>query len=189
VKTATAVIGLACAALAASSAMAASHRDYGYGSGPDSEGLYLGASAGEVLYSEDGISSQAPTVAIFRVGQKFSPNLAIEGRLGTGVRGDRQDGYHVNVQALYGGYIKGLVPLSPTVSIYGLAGLAGVQIHRNYGSSNSNDAGLSFGIGAEFNVGGAASLDVEWLRLTTGDNVGYGYTADQLAFGVNWRLY
>jgi hypothetical protein len=182
-----ATFGLALATLASSVALAAGPYPYSYRTAADNYSLYWGASAGEVLYSEDGLSTQAPTVALFRIGQKLSPNLAIEGRLGTGIRGDRQNGFHVNVQAIYGAYIKGILPLSPVVSAYGLAGLGGVQIHRNYTSANSNDAGISFGVGAEFDLGGGTALNLEWLRLTTGDNVGYGYSADQLTFGVNWR--
>lgn len=161
---------------------------YGSSSAYSYDGLYLGASAGEVFYNEDGLGTISPTVAIFRVGEQFSPFVAIEGRIGTSVAGSTWGGYHVDVQALYGGYVKGMLPFSPWFSAYAIAGLGGAQFHRNYPDYNSNDIGLSFGAGSEFNLGGGASLDVEYARLTNGSNSGYNYTADQLTFGVNWHI-
>ena len=84
---------------------------YGYGDGYEYSGLYLGASAGEVLYNEVGLSQMAPTILLLRIGQQFSPYVAIEGRLGTSVNGGYAYGYHINAQALYGGYVKGMLPL------------------------------------------------------------------------------
>jgi len=182
-----ACIGLGLSALASSAAMAAG---YNYGYGPSYQGFYFGASAGDVFYNEDGIPQLTPTVAVFRVGQQFSPYLAIEGRVGTTISTGRSDGFRASLDALYGGYLKGMLPVSPWFSPYAIAGVGGAAIHRNYNDFHSNDAGLSFGGGLEFNLGGGASLNVEWVRLiNNGDNVGYDFTADQLTFGVNWHPY
>ena len=177
-------IVLVSGALFSTAAMAAG--PYGYGS--DYSGTYFGASAGEVLYNESGLSQMAPTILLVRIGQQFSPYIAAEGRIGTSVSGGYAYGYHINAQALYGVYAKGMLPLSPWFSGYAIAGLGGAQWHRNYPDHDSNDADVSFGIGGEFYLGGGASLDLEWARLTSGTNVGYDYTADQLTFGVNWHL-
>lgn len=179
-----AVIGLGFTALVSTVAMAAP----GYGGGADYGGLYLGASAGEILYNEQGLPQMTPTIGIFRIGQQFNPYLAIEGRLGTSVNGGSAYGYHIDAQAIYAGYVKGMLPLSPWISAYAIAGLGGVQWHRNYPDFSSNDVGLSYGIGTEFTLGGNASLDIEWAQLTHGSNAGYSYTANQVTFGVNWHL-
>lgn len=180
-----ALIGFGLATLLSTAAMAAP--GYGYNGAPD-YGLYFGASAGELLYNEDGLAQMTPTIGLFRVGQQFNPYLAIEGRIGTSVSGGSAYGYHVDAQVIYAGYVKGIVPLSPWVSAYGIAGLGGVQWHRNYPDNSSNDVAVSFGVGAQFNIASNTSLNVEWARLTSGNNVGYGYTANQLTFGVNWLL-
>lgn len=180
-----ALLGLGFTAFASSAALAAG--GYGYGGGSD-YGLYLGASAGELLYDESGLPQMTPTILLLRIGQQFSPYLAVEGRVGTSVNGGYAYGYHVDAQALYAGYVKGLLPFSPWVSGYALAGLGGAEWHRNYSDFNSSDIGVSFGFGAEFNLGGGAAIDLEWARLVNGNNAGYDYNADELTFGVNWHL-
>ncbi|HEX4024932.1 MAG TPA: outer membrane beta-barrel protein [Steroidobacteraceae bacterium] len=185
-KKTLALIGAGIGALVATAAMAA---DYGYG-GAGYSGPYLGVSAGQLYYNEQGLAQMSPTILMFRGGEQFSPYLAAEGRIGTNVSGGSAFGYHINAQAIYAGYVKGILPFSPLISGYVLAGLGGAQWHRNYPDYNSNDIGLSFGVGAEFNLSSAASVDVEWARLTSGsnDHDRYGYSANQLTFGVNWRF-
>ncbi len=178
-------IGLGIVAVGSSAAMAQSQN---YAGGPGYGSIYLGASAGEMFYNEDGLGTMSPTVALFRVGEQFSPYVAIEGRIGTSVSGGDWNGYHVDAQLIYAGYVKGILPISPWISGYALAGLGGAQMHRDYPDSSSNDVGLSFGLGGEVHLGGGASLDLEYVRLTSGNNVGFGYSADMLTFGVNWRL-
>lgn len=140
------------------------------------------------MYDEQGLAEMNPTIALFHIGQQFNPYLGIEGRIGTNVSGGSAYGYHVDAQVIYAGYIRGTVPINPWVSAYGLLGLGGVQWHRNYDQDSSNDVAVSFGVGAQFNVGGNAALTLEWARLTSGNNAGYGYDANQLTFGVNWRF-
>jgi opacity protein-like surface antigen len=183
-------MSLAVLGAAGSSAVLAQPRyGYGYsGAAGSSFGPYLGVSAGELMYNEQGLAQMSPTIAEFHIGQQFNPYLGIEGRLGTSVNGGRAYGYHVDAQVIYAGYIRGTLPLDPLFSIYGILGLGGAQWHRNYPDNNSNDVAVSFGVGAQFNVAGNTALTLEWARLNNGDNAGFGYTADQLTFGVNWRF-
>jgi opacity protein-like surface antigen len=186
-------VGLGLSALVSTAAMAAGYgygSGYGPGYGPGPGGFYFGASAGAAFYNEDGIPQLTPTIAMFRVGQQFNPYLAIEGRVGTSLSDGRADGYNVNIDALYAGYLKGILPITPWFSPYAIAGVGGAAIHRDYPDFHSNDAGLSYGGGLEFNLGGGASVNVEWARLiTNGSNFGYDFTTDQLTFGVNWHPY
>ncbi len=173
-------IGLAVCASGSTAALAA--QPY------NAYGLYFGASVGELYYNEQGLAQMNPTIAEFRVGQQLNPYIALEARLGTNVSGGAAYGYHINSNVIYGALVKGMYPLNPWFSPYVTLGLGGADWHRNYPSYNSNNIAVSFGIGGEVNVAGNTSLDVEWGRLTSGDNAGYGYTADTLLFGVNWRI-
>lgn len=180
------VIAAAAGALASASAFA--QNGYGYSQPYGYNHVYLGAGFGELIYSEDGLSTINPTIGYFKVGEQFNPYMAIEARVGTGVSSSQSNGNSVNVNAIYSGYIKGIVPLAPQFSVYGLAGLSGANLHRNYPDYNSTDGTFSLGAGAEFKLGGGASLDAEFTRAAAGTNAGYNYTADTLTIGVNWRL-
>jgi Outer membrane protein beta-barrel domain len=184
------VIAAALGGLASASAFAQNGYGYGYGySQPnDYNHLYLGFGFGELIYSEDGLNTINPTIGYFKVGEQFNPYLAVEGRVGTGVGSAQSNGNSVSVNALYSGYIKGILPLAPQFSVYGLAGLSGADLHRNYPDYDSTDGTFSLGAGVEFKLGGGASLDAEFTRAASGTNAGYNYTADQLSVGVNWRL-
>lgn len=160
----------------------------GYDRSAYGNGLYFGASAGELIYKEDGLDTMRPTIIEARLGQDINRYLAIEGRIGGGIGRDEVNGTNTSVQAMYAGYVKGILPLTPILSGYGLAGIAGVQLHHNYPDFNTTDTGFSYGIGAELRVNSQASLTLEWVRVTDGSNSGFYYTADQVAFGVNWHF-
>src|ERR1700733_4588774 len=170
--------------------MAAGGYGYGNGGGTDyfGNGFYIGASAGEVFYKESGLDTIVPTVAFAQIGEQFNPYLAVEGRIGGGLEGDQFGFFHVDVPFVYGGYVKGILPMTPWFSGYAIAGAGGVQLHRNYPDFNSNDVGLSLGLGGEFTLYGGARLHAEWARIDSGNNVGYDYTVDQLSVGVSWHL-
>jgi hypothetical protein len=189
VKRFIAALALGVSALVSTAATAGNGYGYGYGGGSDyGSGFYIGANAGEIFYKEQGLGTMVPSVAFVQIGQQFNPYLAIEGRLGGGVNGDQYQYFHVDVPLVYGGYVKGMLPLSPWFSVYGLVGAGGVQLHRNYPDYSSNDISLSGGVGGEFTFYNGISLHAEWVRLDSGNNDGYGFTADQLAVGVSWHL-
>ena len=159
-----------------------------YGNSTYGNGLYFGVSAGELIYKEDGLDTMRPTFVEARLGQDINRYLAIEGRIGGGIGRDEVNGFSTSVQTIYAGYVKGILPLTPQFSGYGLAGVGGVQLHHNYPEFNRSDAGFSYGIGAELNVGNGASVTLEWLRVTDGTNAGFYYSADQVALGLNFHF-
>ena len=94
----------------------------------------------------------------------------------------------VSYTHLYGGYVRGILPMTPWFSGYAIAGVTGVQLHRNYPDFNSNNAGFTFGIGTEVTVFGGARVRAEFAQIDQGNNVGYHFTMDQLSVGVSWFL-
>jgi hypothetical protein len=184
------IVFLMLGATAMLSATAIAANGYGYGNSNyyDANGFYVGASVGQVYYKEDGIDTLAPSVLNFEFGQKINPFLALEGRVGAGISSDQSNGYSLSIPVMFGGYLKGSVPISPWVSFYGLAGVADTNFHRNYPDYNSNDAGFSVGVGGEFALYGGASIRAEWLLLDSGTNAGYNYNANEVTVGVNWRM-
>ncbi|MDE2221119.1 MAG: porin family protein [Gammaproteobacteria bacterium] len=163
--------------------------DPGRGYGRDYDvGTYAGLSFGQLRYNEEGLDTITPATGMFIVGASVSPNLAIEGRIGAGLGSSATNGYGINVNSLYAGYLKGSLPLSPGFSLYGLAGVAGVDYKRDFGLIDAHDTGFSYGLGMNFDLAGNTRLNVEWARLASGDNLGYVYNVDQAAIGLVWRF-
>ena len=118
----------------------------------------------------------------------LSPNLAIEGRLGGGLSSAQANNYGIEVHSLFAGYLKGSVPLAPGFSLYGLGGVANVDLQRDFGRAYANDTGLSYGLGMDFDLASNARLSLEWTHLATGDNLGYGYDVSQASISMAWRF-
>ena len=178
------IVALACATAQADERYGGS----GYSRAAYGNGLYFGASVGQLIYAEDGLDTMRPTIIEARLGQEINRYLAIEGRIGGGLSGADAGGATTNAQFMYAGYAKGILPLTPIFSGYGILGIAGVQLHHNYPEFNTADTGFSYGIGAELKLSPETSLTLEWARVTDGSNAGFYYTADKLAFGVNVRF-
>jgi hypothetical protein len=183
-----AALSIALTALVSTAAVAGHGYGYDAAGYDDNGGFYIGASAGEIFYKEQGLDTIVPGVAFLNIGEQFNSYLALEGRLGAGITGDEFRFYHVAVPLVYGGYVKGMLPVSPWLSVYALAGAGGAQLHRNYPNFNSNDVAFSYGLGSEFALYGGARIHAEWVRLDNGTNDGFDYTLDQLSIGVSWRL-
>ncbi len=169
-------------------ACAAAHADERYARSTYGSGMYFGASAGQLIYKEDGLDTMRPAIVEARLGQNVNKYLAFEGRIGGGVNRDEVNGTSTSVQMLYAAYAKGILPLTPNFSAYGLAGIAGTQLRHNYPDFNTTDTGFSYGVGAELKVGNEAALTLEWVRVNDGSNTGFYYTADQVAVGVNFHF-
>jgi hypothetical protein len=161
------------------------HYEYGHG---DGSGAYVGLSLGQLRYSEAGLDTITPATGMLTIGASLSPNLALEGRIGGGFGSADTNGYGVRVNSLYAGYLKGSLPLSPGFSLYGLGGVAGVDLQRDFGLGETHDSGLTYGVGMDFDLYGGTRLNLEWTRLASGNNLGYDYYVDQAAIGVAWRF-
>ncbi len=196
-----------CGALAATTALAGGHDQDGQGGGrsndrgdyrgyhergrrpyEDNYSAYVGVNFGELRYNEAGLNTIKPTVAMLRVGAPLGSNLGIEARAGGSFGNASTNGYGLTMQSMYAGYLKGSLPLSSGFSLYALGGLGAVNLQRDFGLGDSHDTGLSFGLGADFNLSGGAMLNVEWVRLPGGNNLGYDYTNDMASVGVAWRF-
>ncbi|HXC59282.1 MAG TPA: outer membrane beta-barrel protein [Steroidobacteraceae bacterium] len=174
----------------AASVMAAGHYDRGYGRRDDDDYSrpYVGMNLGLLDYNEEGIDSLTPALGVLRIGVPLAPNLAIEGRAGTGLGGYSDGGFHAEVRSFYGAYLKGSLPLSRQFSLYAVGGVAGVNLRRNFGEGETRDNGLSLGIGGDLDLRNGAGLNFEWTRLPAGNNAGYDFTNSMVSIGVTWKF-
>ena len=174
---------------------ASAQQGYGaYGSGrgpydrPFYSNAYAGLSVGQLRYNEDGLDSITPATAMVFLGAPITRNLAIEARLGGGLASAQSNTYDLEVRSLFAGYLKGSVPLAPGFSIYGLGGVANVNLQRDFGLAYANDTGLSYGLGMDFDLASNAQLGLEWTHLATGNNLGYAYDVNQASIAMAWRF-
>lgn len=168
-------------------ATSATARNY-YGATPVASPIYIGASIGVLRYDESGLDTVDPSLVIARVGLPISPYLSFEARLGTGLSSDETSGNSVSVGTIGGAYVKGSLPLAPTFSLYGVAGVDTLTVNRNFGRGDTTDTGLSFGVGGDVALPSNLSLNFEWTHLPNGTDVGYSYYSNILAAGVNWHF-
>ena len=184
--------GLLCVLAASWASAQEGYGPYGSGRGPYDRPFYshayAGLSFGQLRYSEEGLDTITPATAMVFVGAPLTPNLAIEARLGGGLGSAQTNSYGIEVRSLFAGYLKGSVPLAPGFSLYGLGGVANVDLRRDFGLVYANDTGFSYGLGMDFDLASNARLSLEWTHLVTGDNLGYPYDVNQASIAMAWRF-
>lgn len=183
-KTQTVLLTLLVACATASPAFAEIHLSGGF---PTTQ-PYVGASIGLLQYDESGLSSLSPSVIMVRAGLPLSSYLAIEGRIGTGLSSDQTNGASVSVATYGGAYAKGAIALTPEFSVYGVAGLAVVSLHRNFHDGDTTNTGLSAGVGGDLRLERAMALNFEWTYLPSGTDAGHSFDSNLLSVGVNYTF-
>lgn len=149
---------------------------------------YVGANVGLLRYDESSLNTLTPSVIFARVGVPLSPYFAIEGRLGTGLSSDQSHGASVSDSVFGGGYVKGSIALAPTVSVYAVAGVAAVSLHRNFGAGDTTDTGFSAGLGGDIRLAPNIWLNLEWTHLPGGTNAGASYASNLFSAGVTFPI-
>lgn len=155
---------------------------------------YLGGSIGNFSYRTGDQEKLSPKIGLVRVGVPLNPYLAIEGRYGAGLSTEFTallGGYDLQIDSLYGAYLKGNIPLSPGASLYGLAGYSAINLRRNFKLSSDErvtDDGASFAGGLDVNLRRNLRLNVEWGRFIRVNRPTDSYQADILSIGLVWLL-
>ena len=155
---------------------------------------YIGGSIGNFSYKTGDQEKLSPKIGVVRVGAQLNPYLAIEGRYGTGLSTEFTSllgGYDLQIDSLYGAYLKGDIPLSSSASLYGLAGYSALGLRRNFRVSSNErvtDDGASFAGGLDVNLRRNLRLNVEWGRFIRVNRPTDSYQADILSIGLAWLL-
>ncbi|HET9736169.1 MAG TPA: porin family protein [Burkholderiales bacterium] len=150
--------------------------------------VYAGVSLSQVSYEEEGRGTAKPTMISGTLGKVINPNFAIEGRFSTGLTDDdvANGARDVAVDFFLGAYAKGILPLTPRIGVYGIAGVTYGDLSAGSGGLrfSGSDADFSYGIGADFVIGATTSINVEWARLFASQD----YTLDALSIGLNFKF-
>ena len=168
----------------------------GFAAGDDSAGggAYIGGSIGNFSYKTGDQEKLSPKIGVVRVGVQLNPYLAIDGRYGTGLSTEFTallGGYDLQIDSLYGAYLKGSIPLSSSASLYGLAGYSAISLRRNFkvlSSERVTDDSASFAGGVDVSLRRNLRLNMEWGRFIKVNRPIDSYQADILSIGLVWLL-
>ena len=132
---------------------------------------YVGGNFAFVEYSIDGLDDDASLTAIYgRLGTEFNENFSGEIRLGIGVGDDDVNvlGTPVTVElnSLYGAYVRGGVPVSEQFFPYAVLGYTRGEAEASGpgGSIDESDSDVSFGVGADIAFSDQLSLNIEYMN-------------------------
>jgi len=160
--------------------------------GAHAQSLYGEVGYGQLKLQEDRFGSKVePGMARGVIGYELSPNLAVEGHLGIGVKDDtvRLGGLSVKgeVDNMVGAFVKPKVRLGETVELFGRVGAASTKVSASSMGVSESDRGTSFayGLGASFNLTPQLSLNADYMNYYDRK----GIKLDGMTFGVGYSFY
>jgi outer membrane immunogenic protein len=123
-----------------------------------------------------------------KLGVNITDNLSLETIVGTSVYDTSfyagRTLVSARIDSLFGGYLKGKVPISPNADIFARVGFAQGQVSAStsYGSALGSGTGLSYGGGLQFKLDNASYLAVDYMSYynrygtsVTGLGLNYGF--------------
>lgn len=171
------IIGIAIVLVAATSVQAQQKSN--------SMGLYGELAVSPIkLDLDDGAQSKAGyNVNSLRavVGQKFHPNLSVEGMLGVGLGDDTKTVVVNNMTAkatvkvsnFMGAYLRAHTNLTPELEVFGRAGFARMNMRTTVVAgnmserTNATDNSFSYGVGLNYNLNKTTYLGLDVTRYNT----------------------
>lgn len=178
-KKMTRVSMLAASMMASAVAMAAG--------GAASPGFYVGGGYSDTEVEINNFGSDADVGVLFaRGGYQLNQNIAFEGRLGLLTDEDKINGWDVDIDNIYGVYLKAGLPTQVGLYPYVLLGMthAKVEVSRHGVSESDSDTDISYGFGADywFNTQISAGLEFTKYYDKSGDEI------SGLTLGLNFKF-
>jgi outer membrane immunogenic protein len=132
---------------------------------------YYGGNISFLDYSEEGIDDASLTAIVGRLGTTFNENFSGEMRLGFGVGDDTVDvsgvGVDVELDNMFGAYVRGGIPVTESFSPYAIAGFTRSKLTASvsgFGSESESESDVSFGVGADVNVSQNIIINLEYMN-------------------------
>ncbi|MAY35250.1 MAG: hypothetical protein CMN84_04020 [Spongiibacteraceae bacterium] len=146
---------------------------------------YLGLSYAffETELESGGISVDFDTPTIqFALGHQFNENLGAEFRVGLGADEDSSFGLDVEISDYFALYLKPTLPLSDTLSLYALLGVAKTTVDTSFGDDDDSDISYGFGFSADANS--EVSFFAEYVSLYDDSDDGVDVEINGFNLGV-----
>jgi opacity protein-like surface antigen len=158
--------------------------------------FYVGANF--VRITDKGAEAPAihPLVLELKGGMEFTPNFALEARVGSGIKSDSANvsGIDVDLKVnyLYGLYAKGryeIAGVTPYILLGYTQGKETATIPLLGMSQSEAHGAFSYGIGLDVPVSERVSINAEWANLVRGnDNSGVGFSIKGWALGATLKF-
>lgn len=152
---------------------------------------YFGVSALGIRYHEDLVDFHDTGFALIG-GHEFNDYFGVEGRVGTGLTGDKISGIvDVGVDYLVSIFARASIFLwDPHARLYVLAGMThGKLTAEAFGLSSSlTDSELGYGLGFEFFGDNRNAVNLEFIRYIDGEDQGIDYNVDAFSIGYTHRF-
>lgn len=150
---------------------------------------YVGALASHYTFDVEGTSDDLnPTGLTVRGGYFLTDNVAVEGRLGTGLNDDTISGTNVDIELdqLVGVYAVGHLPVNEVFSFYGLVGFsyAEATLSAPGASVSDDDDGFSYGAGVEVNFTPVVSAQLEYASYLNKSD----YDLNAASIGISYKF-
>lgn len=152
-------------------------------------GVYVGLDVSEVEFDSPGFSSPKPSTVGLNVGTRLTRHFGTEARIGMNLSdddirfGDTSYGFEVN--NYYGFHGTGHLPLSDMFELYGQLGYTYSEVKFSFQgqSQKTSNNGLSYGIGATFDLTYSTTIRLEWSKMMDGSD----YELDALSLGIRFN--
>jgi len=120
-----------------------------------------------------------PLGLIAKVGYNFNENIALETRIGTGIKKDTISGIDNELSLLVGAYVKPKISVVKGLELFGLLGYGAIK--QDVDNTSVNSKGLSYGMGTSYSVGRNWNMTVDLVRYeskTIGTNDTYNFGSE-----------
>ncbi len=148
--------------------------------------FYIGMDAMNWYYDEEDGRDFSSLGVRGRLGLKITRNFSLEAHLGASGT-DRSGGERRELDWLYAGLARGDLPITRYTSLYGVMGIAHVDISGRDDAGNSfseSDSGVSIGVGLDFQVNNGTHLNLDLIRYI--DASDFDFSA--LSVGARWTF-
>ena len=157
-------LSLACAAITLAAAPAVAQ----------DSGWYGDVGYQHMAIDQDGIDADLGSIA-GHIGYGITPNLAVEGELGFGVKDEEVTslGTSVDVKLNYlvGAYGRVQAPLGENFTVFARAGVVNAEIEASAAgvSASDSETGAGYGVGGEFHFDGQNGIRADYTRYDIED--------------------
>lgn len=148
---------------------------------------YIGLQGQQVTWEEGSVATgfRADVDAVAAVaGVGVNQVFGVEGRYAGGVDGETIGGVDVDLDRIYGFYVRATLPTDTFFSPYAVAGYSNAKLEFDGESARDSEDGGSWGGGITFSLEGPLTLDAEWIQYVDQDQL----DIDGFNLGLTYRF-